>query len=278
MQCPVCGTEAINKDGKSYCPSCKIYLGNLSDAYRVPEHTTKTADLEESGKEFVKRARKGFYIKSLVIFFVVLIVGTVVGLFMLNFTAYGYREKVLYRYGFTTEARSYLRGTRIEVANIFEEKPLGLSHSGYWKPDTKSIRLNTANDEVAVHEFGHAWWEQLRVDEKIRKSLITDTITLSQMENPSFNQTIERAKWIVKEFCFCENTSAINYDRVSDHHFYAYMADFLMGKYEDGSHQIPKFMWKYFDGLFSGNTKKIPCYETQSCYFPGNNDATKTSI
>lgn len=271
--CPVCGTKAINKDGQTYCPNCNIYLGNISDSYRIPEHVTKAADLEETGKVLEKRSKRNFIIKSLTIFLVVLIVVIGIGLFMLNFTTYGYREKVFYRYGFTTEARSYLRGTRIEVANIFEEKPLGLSHSGYWKPNTKSVRLNTANDEVAIHEFGHAWWEQFRGSKEARKNLIKDTITLSQMNDPTYNQTIERAKWIVKEFCSCENVKDIDYDKVDDHHFYAYTADFLMGQYKNGSHQLPKFMWKYFDRLFSGNTKKTPCYETQSCYFPKNNNA-----
>lgn len=226
MVCPVCGTGSVDKNGQDYCPNCKIILGNISDTFVIPKHETTQ---ENIGKVYQERRRKGLFVKILSLTLVTLLILGGVGYFMLNFTAYGYREKVFYRYGFTTEARSYLRGTRIEVANIFEEKPLGLSHSGYWKPNTKSVLLNTANDEVAVHEFGHSWWEQFRGSKEARKNLIADTIILSQMKDPTYNQTIERAKWIVKEFCSCENVKDIDYNKVDDHHFYAYTADFFNG-------------------------------------------------
>lgn len=275
MKCPVCETEAINKDNQAYCPNCKIYLGNLSDSYRTPEHGSKMAEMEEAGKEFGKRARKGFLIKSLIIFIVVFGIITGVGLFVLNFTAQGYREKVFYRYGFTTEARSYLRGGYIEVANIFEEKPLGLSHSGYWKANTNSIRLNTANDEVAIHEFGHSWYDNITRksgDFELIKSLISDTIKLSQMEDKEYEQTTNSAQWIINAYCSCPNIKNVDFKKVDNHHFYAHMAEFTMGNYKEGPHKLPEFMWQYFDGLFSGNLKMTPCYETESCYFPWNNN------
>ena len=278
MKCPICETEAINKDSQAYCPSCKIYPGNLSDSYRISEHGSKMADLEERGKVFKERYNRGFIIKVSIIFFTVFIVVTGIGLFMLNFTAYGYREKVFYRYGFTSEARSYLRSGYFEVANIFEEKPLGLSHSGYWKANTNSIRLNTANNEVAIHEFAHSWYDNITVkrgDFELIKSLISDTIKLSQMEDGEYEQTINSAQWIINAYCSCPNIKNVDFKKVDNHHFYAHMAEFTMGKYKEGPHKLPEFMWKYFDGLFSGNLKVTPCYETKGCYFPWNNDPTK---
>lgn len=272
MRCPVCGQNAINKEGQAYCPSCKIFLGNYSEAASIRHVQPET---QAPGITFQKRARKNFIVTAIISLFIVGLVLSGLGFVVLNYTAIGYREKVFYRYAFTREASSKLRGMRIEVANVFESKPLGLQHSGYWKPNTQSVRLNTANDEVAIHEFAHAWWEDLRKDEETKKGLINDTIKLSQMEDSTYNQTAKRAQWIVSEFCPCPDTSNINYKAVDDHHFYAYMADFTMGQYKEGSHQLPEFMWKYFDGLFSGNLRVTPCYEIQSCHFPGNNDAAE---
>ena len=232
MRCSVCGENTVEKDGQTFCPSCKIYLGDISQSVVIPRHQPQGKD---TGATYQKRAKKSLFIKLAIGFIVIFVILAGVGYFVLNFTAIGYREKILYRYGFTAESRTYLRSTSIEVANIFESKPLGLQHSGYWKPNTKNVRLNTANDEVAVHEFAHAWWEKLRVDKKTKEELVADTIKLSTMEDPDYIQTIKRAQWIVKEFCPCSDTTNINYDFVDDHHFYAYMADFLMGKYKDGS-------------------------------------------
>jgi hypothetical protein len=131
--------------------------------------------------------------------------------------------------------------------------------------------LNTANDEVAIHEFAHAWWEELRKDPKTKKNLVNDTIKLSQMTNKTYFQVIKRAQWLVQEYCSCSDPKQIDYEKVDDHHFYAYMADFTMGKFKTGVHKLPEFMWKYFDGLFSNNLKVVPCYETKSCGFPDNN-------
>ena len=273
MTCPACGTEAVNKESKAYCPSCKIFLGNLDNTFTIPRRQIQTVDDKDRGEVFQKRNRKGLFIKILSFTLLTMLILGGVGYFMLNFTAYGYREKVFYRYGITKEASTRLRGMYIEVANIEETKPLGLSHSGYWKPNTETIRLNTASDEVAIHEFAHAWWEDVRKNPETKKSLVNDTIRLSKMKDEEYGQTITMAQWIVGEFCPCPNLEKINYELVDDHHFYAYMAGFTMGQYHEGSHQLPTFMRKHFDKLFSGNLRVVPCYETKSCFFPNNNNS-----
>lgn len=272
MTCPACGAEAVNKESKTYCPSCEIFLGNLDDTFTIPRHQTRT--VEDKGEVFQKRNRKRLVVKILSFTLLTILILGGVGYFMLNFTAYGYREKIFYRYGITREASTRIRGMYIEVANISETKPLGLSHSGYWKPKTESIRLNTASDEVAIHEFAHAWWEDLRKNSETKINLVNDTILLSKMGDEKYTQTTAIAQWIVGEFCPCPDLEKINYKLVDDHHFYAYLAGFTMGQHKEGSHQLPEFMWKYFDDLFSGNLRVVPCYETQSCYFPSNNDPT----
>lgn len=270
MNCPACGTKATNKEGKAYCSSCNIFLGNLDEIFTIPRRNIQTT--EGRGAVFQRRNRRDLVVKILSITILAVLIFTGIGLFMLNLTAYGYREKVFYRYGFTKEASTRIRGMYIEIGNISETKPLGLSHSGYWKPNTESIRLNSANDEVAIHEFAHAWWEDLRKDPETKKNLVTDTILLSRMEDKNYEQTTAMAQWILGEFCACPDLENINYELANDHHFYAYMAEFTMGQYNKGSHQLPTFMQKYFDRLFGGNLRVVPCYETQSCFFPINNN------
>ena len=129
------------------------------------------------------------------------------------------------------------------------------------------MELNTANDEVAIHEFAHAWWEELRKDPKIRRGLVQDTIKLSNLEDKNYSQAIKMAGWIVTNFCYCNDLGKINYNSVDDHHFYANLAEFTMGRFKDGERKLPSFMWLYLDGLFTGNPKVKPCYETGNCYF-----------
>ncbi|OGY25948.1 MAG: hypothetical protein A2Z24_02400 [Candidatus Woykebacteria bacterium RBG_16_44_10] len=264
MKCPICGSETILKNNTHWCPKCRIFPGeNLS--LNVPEEP-------DPGKIYQQRARRSFYKRLAAIFIFLLIVLPPLALFTLNYTSFGYREKIFYNYRFTNEASSYLRKhTSITVFNISEKKPFGFTHSGYWSPGSNNVTLNTANDEVAVHEFAHAWWEKLRQNKNVRESIVNDTIKLSQMEDPRYAQTIKRARWIVSTYCNCPNQEKIDYSKADDHHFYAYMADFTMGRFKDGPHALPSLMWKYFDGLFTGNPRVTPCYETNSCYFPQNN-------
>lgn len=92
------------------------------------------------------------------------------------------------------------------------------------------------------------------------------------MGDKNYEQTTAMAQWILGEFCACLDLENINYELANDHHFYAYMAEFTMGQYNKGSHQLPTFMQKYFNRLFGGNLRVVPCYETQSCFFPINNN------
>lgn len=275
--CPICGQKTIVTSGQVYCPSCKIFLGGASKPAAQPKKPILDYSKEETPAHvYQKRAKKSFLISLSVRIFIALVILVIGGYLGLNYTSIGFREKVFYKYNFTSEARNYLRkNTSITVVNIAETKPFGFTHSGYWQPGTNNVKLNTANDEVAVHEFAHAWWEKQRTDKNTIKDLINDTIQLSGMIDEPYYQVAKRAQWIVSTYCFCTNITNVNYETTDDQHFYAYMADFTMGKFKDGPHQLPQFMWKYFDSLFSGNPRVTPCYETNSCDFPQNNDYAK---
>lgn len=275
MTCPACGQNSIVKEGKFYCPSCKIVLGKGSSTEIFAQYEP---DKETPGEVYRKRRRKKLVIGLLTSLAILIIISPGIFWFFVNHTSFGFREKVMYQYGFTPKAKKYLRAeTSITVVNLSERKPFGFTHSGYWTPGNKNVKLNTASDEVAIHEFAHAWWEEKRKDTATKQSLVNNTIKLSLMGNQKYEQATKRAQWIVNEYCRCVGTNKIDYGNVDDHHFYAYMADFLMGKFKEGSHQLPEFMWKYFDGLFSGDLKVTPCYETQSCWFPQNNDVKNSN-
>lgn len=268
MKCPICGTEAILQGEGYWCPNDRIFLGKELNV--KPQDSTV-----EPGEVYQERAKKSLYLRILVIFISLSVLSVLIGLFTLHFTAYGFREKIFYRYNFNTDARNYLRSkTTIDIPLLWEDKPVGLTHSGYWSGD--NVRLNSANDEVAIHEFAHAWWHKITVVDRkpeLIKKLIEDTSRLSEMKDPKYEQAILKAREIVNRFCLCPGK---NYQNTDHHHFYAYMAQFLMGRFKDGQHKLPEFMWPYFEGFFTNNPRVVPCYETNSCYFPNDNDLKGT--
>ncbi len=274
MICPICKNPAVEREGQFYCTTDQIYLGKNLEKSKL-DSSISTENVDDPGQTYQKRARKSFITKIVVILVILIILSPGIFYLFLFQTPYGYREKVMYQYGLTAKSRNYLRSeTSIYVTNLSETKPFGFSHGGYWTPRHKEVKLNTASNEVAIHEFAHAWWEVLRKNDKTRKELVNDTVKLSKMEDKDYEQTILRAQWIIENYCNCNDLQSIDYESVDDHHFYAYMADFLMGRFKDGPHKLPKFMWKYFDSLFSNNLKVTPCYETETCFFPNNNKMT----
>ena len=67
------------------------------------------------------------------------------------------RQKIFDKYNFTQKAKDYLRTkTQIEIVFLETKRPVGLTHSGLWQPGSNTVKLNSANDEVAIHEFAHA--------------------------------------------------------------------------------------------------------------------------
>jgi hypothetical protein len=68
-----------------------------------------------------------------------------------------YHERLWSRYGFTPEAVAYFRTLRLEIGTLAE--PMG---GGYWFGDRGLVMLRGNQEEAAVHELAHAWWERRR--------------------------------------------------------------------------------------------------------------------
>ena len=67
-------------------------------------------------------------------------------------------EELWRRQPFQPEAIAYFRTLRLEVGSL--DEPLG---GGYWFGDRNLVMLRGTQDEAAVHELSHAWWERQRV-------------------------------------------------------------------------------------------------------------------
>jgi hypothetical protein len=66
-------------------------------------------------------------------------------------------EALWQRYAFEPEAITYFRSLRLEVGTL--DEPMG---GGYWFGDRALVMLRGTQDEAAVHELAHAWWERQR--------------------------------------------------------------------------------------------------------------------
>jgi hypothetical protein len=66
-------------------------------------------------------------------------------------------EELWRRQPFQPEAIEYFRTLRLEVGSL--DEPLG---GGYWFGDRNLVMLRGTQDEAAVHELSHAWWERQR--------------------------------------------------------------------------------------------------------------------
>src|SRR5690349_10595999 len=62
------------------------------------------------------------------------------------------------RQRFATPAVEYFRSLRLEIGTL--DEPMG---GGYWFGDRRLVMVRGTQDEAAVHELAHAWWELQRV-------------------------------------------------------------------------------------------------------------------
>ena len=88
-------------------------------------------------------------------------------------------EGLWQRAPFTPAAVDYFRGLRREMGTI--DEALG---GGFWFGDRGLVLLRGAQDEAAIHELAHAWWERQREDQ--RDALMELLQTLGRHAPPGF--------------------------------------------------------------------------------------------
>ena len=70
-------------------------------------------------------------------------------------------EALWQRQPFEHAAIEYFRALRLEVGTL--DEPMG---GGYWFGDRRLVMVRGTQDEAAVHELAHAWWERQRVAQR----------------------------------------------------------------------------------------------------------------
>ena len=70
-------------------------------------------------------------------------------------------EELFARQPFAPDAVDYFRTLRLEVGTL--DEPMG---GGYWFGDRGLVMVRGTQDEAAVHELAHAWWERRREQQR----------------------------------------------------------------------------------------------------------------
>lgn len=70
-------------------------------------------------------------------------------------------EGLFARQPFDPRAVDYFRTLRLEVGTL--DEPMG---GGYWFGDRGLVMVRGTQDEAAVHELAHAWWERQRAQRR----------------------------------------------------------------------------------------------------------------
>jgi len=96
-------------------------------------------------------------------------------------------EELFARQPFDAAAVDYFRTLRLEVGTL--DEPMG---GGYWFGDRGLVMLRGTQDEAAVHELAHAWWERQRAVH--RGSLMNVLLVLGNQRSTEFPRIAELAK------------------------------------------------------------------------------------
>lgn len=186
------------------------------------------------------------------------------------------REQLFQLYGFTETARRLIR----EKSQIIVLDPGSTAGGGFWWPPnplaklSSVIELFTAEHQGGVHELSHVWWESFRRENTdTKRGLALDTVRLADLNSKEYagcEQAIALADNYVYGRTFAgmypkvkdvhNLTSGDLNGRVIDWEIYAGLCSFMMGQFRYGPRQLPPFMWKYFEPMFTGIVDVKPYY------------------
>jgi hypothetical protein len=153
-------------------------------------------------------------------------------------------EELFARQPFAPEAIDYFRTLRLEVGTL--DEPMG---GGYWFGDRGLVMLRGAQDEAAVHELAHAWWERRR--ERERDDLMAVLRQLGAEAPRGYARIAELAK------VYCEGiksqhdaSSPTGYWRgmLAEDNDHETFAGFCSGVMAD-AHQMPPELRRFYSGF-----------------------------
>jgi hypothetical protein len=153
-------------------------------------------------------------------------------------------EGLFARQPFAPAAIDYFRTLRLEVGTL--DAPMG---GGYWFGDRDLVMLRGTQDEAAVHELAHAWWERRR--EQQRDDLMAVLRKLGSDAPHGYPRIADLAK------VYCEGiktqqdpSSPTGYWRgmLAEDNDHETFAGFCSGVMAD-AHQMPPELRRFYSGF-----------------------------
>lgn len=138
-------------------------------------------------------------------------------------------------------------GVKVKVKN-----PHSTHGGGLWWNEKKLVELETAQEEAAIHELAHAWWEERRKDVAVRTTFSKMVTRLSEEPDSRYRRAQELA--YVYEHgdprtgfkgMFLEDGTIIDWEQ------YAGLASGIMGHPE----LLPDYIRGYYTELFDYSGK-----------------------
>jgi len=128
------------------------------------------------------------------------------------------------------------RGVRVVVHD-----PRSRRGGGYWHPDTQLVELFTAQEEAAIHEIAHAWWEEVRRDEGVRRQFLAAVVRLSREKDPRYRDAAKLAH------VYEHGDPSTGFPGMGDNDWerYAGLASGVMGRLE----RLPEYVARFYEGL-----------------------------
>lgn len=191
--------------------------------------------------------------------------------------AESFRDYILNTYGFNSNAQNFIKKN-----SYFTVKDLSSScGGGGWRPWDKTVELNCAEHQAAVHELSHVWWHNRRIQNpEDAKGLSRDLIRLADGDGSPLAISFARGyvygidNWKgmyctdagcadvhnIKDSDFNLTESPSN-AKINDWEIYAGLSSWTMGRFKTGPHALPTYLWKYFEPQFTGTILTTPYYE-----------------
>jgi hypothetical protein len=278
--CPICFSQAEVASAGVYCPNCKLVLAANMPSFlqKNPPAKIKNLEVEQEGKTKKEKGRiKKRVVKLLIIFLsILLIIGGLFLGYLYLWGDNGYREQLFSNYGFTEEAKWYLRlNTLFLVIQDTPHLPTGNSSKYAYK--TRTVISGSKNDQLAIHELSHAWYWKIsgKIDSKrfeedasLKKNFTDVFLRLSEEKDKEFENAALYAgavrAW--EEMCpKCLHDEPLDYSKIDTDHLFVFMTSSTMGKFKEGKMKLPEYMWPYLETMYTGKVRVSPCYETDTC-------------
>ena len=157
-------------------------------------------------------------------------------------------EGLWQRQAFEAQAVEYFRTLRLEVGTL--DEPMG---GGYWFGDRGLVMVRGTQDEAAVHELAHAWWERQR---GLQRDALMDVLReLGARPTAGYPRIAELAN------VYCngiksqkDDSSPTGYWRgmLAEDNDHETFAGFCSGVMADAS-QLPPTLRRFYSGCLKGS-------------------------